>query len=90
MRNDAFAQLGDTNLADGIPQGVSPSFQVTNIENEPNPGEIARRVKGTFEVPCFLFPSCEPGGRMMLDARRSTDPERHLDGQLRLHHPARR
>ena len=27
MRNDAFAQLGDTNLADGIPQGVSPSFQ---------------------------------------------------------------
>ena len=68
MRNEAFAQLGDTNLADGIPEGVSPSFQVTNIENEPFPGEIARRVKGTFEVPCFLFPSCATGGRMHLNS----------------------
>ncbi len=68
MRNDAFAQLGDSDLADGIPAGVSPGFQVTNIENEPVPGEIARRVKGTFEVPCFLFPSCESGGRMVLDS----------------------
>ena len=68
MRNDAFAQLGDTNLADGIPQGVSPTFNVTSIENEPNPGEIARRVKGTFDVPCFLFPNCETGGRMHLDS----------------------
>ncbi len=48
MRNDAFAQLGDTNLEDGVPQGVSPSFTVTKVENEPNPGQIARRVKGTF------------------------------------------
>ncbi len=68
MRNDAFAQLGDTNLADRIPQGVSPGFHVTEVENEPNPGEIARRVKGTFEVPCFLFPSCGTGGRMVLDS----------------------
>jgi hypothetical protein len=67
MRNDAFAQLGDTNLADGVVQGTSPSFAVTSVENEPFPGQIARRVKGTFEVPCFLFPSCEAGGRMMLD-----------------------
>jgi hypothetical protein len=67
MRNDAFAQLGDHNLADGIPQGVSPSFQVTSVESAPNPG-IARRVKGTFEVPCYLFPSCGPGGRMQLNA----------------------
>ncbi len=68
MRNDAFAQLGDFNLADGIPEGVSPSFQVTSVENEPNPGQIARRVKGTFEVPCFLFPNCGPGGTMKLDS----------------------
>jgi hypothetical protein len=66
MRNEAFAELGDTNLADGIPQGVSPSFAVTKIENEPNPGQISRRVKGTFEVPCFLFPNCGPGGTMHL------------------------
>ncbi len=67
MRDSAFAQLGDTNLADGVPQGASPSFQVTSVENEPNPGQIARRVKGVFEVPCFLFPSCGPGGTMQLN-----------------------
>lgn len=67
MRNDAFAQLGDSNLEDGVPQGVSPSFVVTKVENEPNPGQIARRVKGTFLVPCYLFPSCAPGGKMQLN-----------------------
>jgi hypothetical protein len=66
MRNAAFAQLGDTNLADRIPQGASPSFQVTNVEENPFPGEIARRVKGTFQVPCYLVPSCGPGGTMQL------------------------
>jgi len=67
MRNDAFAQLGDSNLEDGVVEGVSPTFAVTEVENEPNPGEIARRVKGTFTVPCYLFPSCAPGGTMQLD-----------------------
>lgn len=28
IRDDAFAQLGDTDLADGIPQGSAPSFTV--------------------------------------------------------------
>lgn len=68
MRDAAFAQLGDTDLADGVPQGSSPSFQVTNVETAPNPGQIARRVKGTFQVPCYLFPSCAPGGTFQLDA----------------------
>ncbi len=68
MRDRAFAALGDSNLADGIVEGTAPAFVVTNVENEPNPGEIARRVKGTFTVPCFLFPSCAPGGTMVLDA----------------------
>lgn len=68
MRNAAFAQLGDTNLADGTAQGSSPAFTVTKVENEPNPGQIARRVKGAFQVPCYLSPSCAPGGTMQLDA----------------------
>jgi hypothetical protein len=67
MRDRAFAQLGDTALADGVTQGGSPSFQVTSVEEEPNPGQIARRVKGTFQVPCYLFPSCGPGGTFQLD-----------------------
>ncbi len=66
MRNAAFAQLGDTDLADGVPQGTSPSFQVTKVEEDPVPGEIARRVQGTFEVPCYLFPNCGPGGTFQL------------------------
>jgi hypothetical protein len=68
MRDAAFAQLGDTDLADGIAQGGSPSFQVTSTENEPNPGQIARRVKGTLQVPCYLFPTCGPFGTMHLDS----------------------
>jgi len=67
MRDAAFAQLGDTDLDDLTPQGISPSFQVTSVEESPNPGQIARRVKGTYLVPCYLFPSCAPFGRMQLD-----------------------
>jgi hypothetical protein len=29
---------------------------------------VARRIEGTFTVPCYLFPSCEPGGTFVLDA----------------------
>ncbi|MEA2141052.1 MAG: hypothetical protein QOC91_1151 [Solirubrobacteraceae bacterium] len=65
MRNAAFSTLGDNNLADGVVEGTSPTFTVTEVTNEP-PGEIARRVKGTVVVPCFLFPSCAPGGTMVL------------------------
>jgi hypothetical protein len=67
MRNDAFAQLGDTNLENGIVEGTAPTFAVTKTENEPNPGQIARRVKGTFVVPCYMTPSCAPGGRLNLN-----------------------
>ncbi len=68
MRDDAFAQLGDTDLSDLSPQGISPTFEVTSIEEEPNPGQIARRVKGNLAVPCYLFPNCGPGGTMQLDS----------------------
>ncbi|MCW3068449.1 MAG: hypothetical protein JWL67_1074 [Solirubrobacterales bacterium] len=66
MRNAAFSTLGDNNLANCVVEGTSPTFAVTKVENEPNPGEIARRVKGNVVVPCFLFPSCAPGGTMVL------------------------
>ena len=71
MRNDAFAQLGDTNLADGIPQGVSPSFQVTERRKRTRTrGRSRAASRARFEVPCYLFPTCEPGGTMQLDAER--------------------
>jgi hypothetical protein len=74
MRDAAFAQLGDTDLADGVPQGAAPSFQVTSVEENPFPGEIARRVTGTFEVPCYLFPNCGPGGTFQLGADGTPTP----------------
>jgi hypothetical protein len=70
IRDDAFAQLGDTNLADVQVQGGAPSFQVNSVENftEAQDPEMARRIQGTYEVPCYLVPNCEPGGRFELGA----------------------
>ena len=54
--------------------------------NNPNPGQIARRVKGTFQVPCYLFPSCGArAARLQARLERVAATERHLAGQLRLH-----
>ncbi|UJA21483.1 hypothetical protein HJD18_15525 [Thermoleophilia bacterium SCSIO 60948] len=64
MRDDAFAELGDTNLADGIVQGDSPDFQVTSVTDytpEAN-ANLLRRVEGTIDVPCYLnVDGCPPG-----------------------------
>lgn len=66
IRNDAFAKLGDRNLADNRVAGSSPAFNVTNVENftpAQNPN-LLRRVTGTYQVPCYLTsPGCAPGGR---------------------------
>jgi len=53
IRDRAFAALGDTDLADRVVSGDAPAFEVTSLEINPNT-EISRRIKGTFEVPCFL------------------------------------
>ena len=66
MRDDAFAQLGDTTLADGVVQGTAPAFDVTQVDTNPNT-EIARRVRGTFTVPCYLTNGCQPPATMNLN-----------------------
>ncbi|MFN8162051.1 MAG: hypothetical protein U0R52_13505 [Solirubrobacterales bacterium] len=68
IRNDAFAQLGDADLSDGRVEGTAPSFTVTTVDVDPKPG-VARRVRGTFEVPCYLHPNCAPGGRFQLNSK---------------------
>jgi hypothetical protein len=62
MRNDAFAQLGDTALADGISQGHAPAFTVDTVANlsPDQDSKVARRITGHFTVPCYLAPTCEP------------------------------
>jgi hypothetical protein len=68
MRNRAFAELGDTTMKDMRVQGSAPTFAVTGVQHL-TPSEnsnIARIVKGNFTVPCFLYPTCAPGGRFAL------------------------
>ena len=68
IRDDAFAQLGDTNLGDVAVQGNAPSFTVDTVTNftPAEDPEMARRVQGTFQVPCYLVPDCAPGGTFAL------------------------
>ena len=66
MRDDAFGQLGDTNLADGVVQGAAPAFNVTQVDTNPS-AEVARRVRGDFTVPCYLTNGCQPPATLNLD-----------------------
>jgi hypothetical protein len=70
MRDAAFAELGDTDLADLEVQGDSPAFTVVKNESAPpEDTEIARVVEGTIAVPCFLASDgCAVGARMHRDA----------------------
>ncbi|MGK2954110.1 MAG: hypothetical protein ACSLFI_00305 [Solirubrobacterales bacterium] len=74
MRDQAFAELGDANLSDKvIPESsTAPAFTVTSVENDPNP-QVVRRIKGTFDVPCYLSRSvntneCATGATMNLNS----------------------
>jgi hypothetical protein len=64
IRDAAFAELGDGDLADMRVDGRAPTFEVTGTTNF-TPAEnsrIARRVEGTITVPCFMAaPGCPPG-----------------------------
>jgi len=70
MRDRAFAALGDTNLGDQIVQGDAPEFTIDSVQTftPAQNSEIARKIKGHYTVPCFLEPSCGPGGTMHLDS----------------------
>ncbi|MDX6665678.1 MAG: hypothetical protein QOG68_1884 [Solirubrobacteraceae bacterium] len=70
IRNDAFAQLGDRNLADLKVSGRAPAFNVTSVVDftEAENAKLARRVIGTFQVPCYLDQAgCPPGSKFNLD-----------------------
>ncbi|MDP9066749.1 MAG: hypothetical protein M3N53_00180 [Actinomycetota bacterium] len=63
MRDDAFAQLGDTNLADRVVQGQSPSFTIDKIETRADRWTDARgvahvqqlrRIHGRVTVPNYM------------------------------------
>src|ERR1019366_6772566 len=69
IRNDAFAQLGDHNLADGIVTGRAPKFNVLSTSSLMLG---VRAVLGSFQVPCYLI-VCGPSATTGFHYR-STSP----------------
>ena len=71
IRDDAFEQLGDTNLADLQVDGRAPAFTVDTVTTytPEQDARIARRIEGTFEVPCYIAAglTCTPGLPFVLD-----------------------
>jgi hypothetical protein len=56
IRDDAFALLGDTDLADGSAAGTAaPAVTIESTEDLPS-GASFRRVRGTIDVPNYLTP----------------------------------
>ena len=79
IRDDAFAELGDTNLADLKVEGDAPPFEVKTVTNFTPEEEplIARRVEGTVTVPCYLNePACPTGSQFAYSGLDSTEPVR--------------
>lgn len=74
IRDDAFARLGDENLADRVIDGTAPQFTInaqggefSGIKNNPN-SKVLRQVNGRITVPCYLSSdNCDPGGTFQYD-----------------------
>ena len=78
LRDDAFAQLGDTEMADRIVQGQAPAFSVTGSTAD---AVGVRTVTGEFTVPCYINTlNCAPGGEFGYDP--INDPDRMRPLQL--------
>ena len=72
IRDDAFAQLGDTNLADmEIPENsTAPRLVVTATEDftPQQNSRVRRRIEARLMVPCYLnAPGCPPGSSFAHD-----------------------
>ena len=72
----------------GSSRAASPSFEVESSEAE-DEGKFPR-VKGTYGVPCYLFPSCGPGGTSSSAPTKRRSRTAPGPGQLRLHRPGGR
>jgi hypothetical protein len=80
IRNDAFAQLGDNNLADGKVEGSAPKYTVTKVVDNPD-AQILRRISGTFTVPCYLnAQGCPPGARFHYSSKKKDALPTQLPG----------
>jgi hypothetical protein len=82
IRDDAFEQLGDRNLADGKPRGDAPSFQISSVTDDPARG-ILREIVGSFQVPCYLeTPNCAQGGAFNYASEDPNSVPEQMPGNL--------
>ena len=90
----AFAALGDRDLADLKPEGRSPAFAITADDADaPRTRRSRAIVAGTVSVPCYLQNAgCAVGARLQPRRRRAAGAEarQHLRGAVPLRDPARR
>ena len=73
IRDDAFRQLGDRKLGDGVIQGKPPTYSITGVQDFTAAQDplIARRITGTVAVPCYLNrKGCPPGARFHYSSRK--------------------
>jgi hypothetical protein len=77
IRDQAFAELGDADLADGVVTGEAPSYFVTNVVQNPD-ARTLRRVEGRLRVPNFLATPANP----QLDPRGDVVQEALLQGTV--------
>ena len=90
MRDDAFASLGDTTMADVEVQGDAPAFTVTSGRLHPGrgPGAGARGCRAPSRCPATSTRTAIRAGASSLSPMGSR-AERDLHGELQLRHPAR-
>lgn len=64
IRDNAFEQLGETKaqIDAGQNVGQAPSFTVSSVTDftPAQNANVARRITGTFTVPCYIAPTCSP------------------------------
>ena len=74
IRDDAFARLGDTDLADLKVEGRAPDYTITDVSPQTD-SRISAVVEGHFTVPCYLnTPGCRPGSRFAYTLPTDTLP----------------
>ena len=82
IRDDAFAQLGDTDLADLQVEGASPTMTIGDVAEETDDqGRVTRTVHGTVTVPNYLTTPQDGLSAEQLDAAQ--DAYRQLPAELR-------
>jgi hypothetical protein len=83
IRDDAFAQLGDKNLADMKIQGQSPKWQIKKVENYTvaQNSNLMKKITGVVTVPCYLdAPGCPSGSRFAFDPTKTNGPPIAIPG----------